>query len=154
MSYADAPTPEETADSSGRGKPIPDQNDPVTKPFWTAVNARQLAIQQCQGCLRFYHPPVGLCWNCLSEALEFTAVSGKGRVYSFAVVRDQRQEAFDDLTPFVVATVELDDAPGVMLRSNLPGVPIDQVRSGMSVVVDYEEIAPGVSIPQFRAAHD
>lgn len=154
MSYSGVSAPPESTET-GRpgGKPVPDQHDPLTRPFWLAANERRLVIQQCQTCRRFYHPPVGLCWDCQSPDLLFTEVSGAGQVYSFAVVRDQRQSAFDALVPYVVATVSLDDAPGVFLRSNLPGTAIEDVTSGMAVRVDFEEIAPGVNIPQFRTTN-
>jgi uncharacterized OB-fold protein len=153
MSYSGVSAPPDSVDlAAAGGKPVPDQRDPVTQPFWHAANERRLVIQQCQACRRFHHPPIGLCWDCLSADLRFTEVSGAGQVYSFAVVRDQRQSAFDALVPYIVATVSLDDAPGVFLRSNLPGVAIDDVRSGMAVRLDFEEIVPGINIPQFRTA--
>lgn len=133
-------------------KPLPDPDDPLTAPFWAAAREGRLVIQQCQACGTSHHPPVGICHKCLGTELAFTPVSGKGHVYSFVVVRDQRLPAFDNLVPYTVATVTLDDRPGIFLVSNIPGTPIDQVRSGMPVSVDFEEIAPGVIIPQFRAA--
>lgn len=133
-------------------KPVPDPDDALTKPFWEGANAGKLVVQNCENCGKFHHPPVGLCWNCLSTSLLFQQVSGRGRVHSFAVVKDQRLPAFDALMPYVVAAVNLDDAPGVILLSNIPGTPIAEVHLGMAVAVEFEEIAPGVSIPQFRAA--
>jgi acetyl-CoA acetyltransferase len=78
-------------------------------------------------------------------------MSGRGHVYSFAVVHDQRIPAFDKLVPYVVASVSLDDAPEVTLSSNILATPVDEIRSGMPVIVEFEEIAPGIAIPQFRA---
>jgi uncharacterized OB-fold protein len=49
-----------------------------------------------------------------------------------------------------VATVMLDDAPGITLTTNLPGTEIDEVKCGMAVAVEFEQIAPDVAIPQFR----
>jgi uncharacterized OB-fold protein len=132
-------------------KPIPDQNDPLTRPFWDAANERKLVVQQCQECDKFHHPPVGICRNCLSTNLSFREMSGRGHVYSFAVVHHQRIPAFDKLVPYVVASVSLDDAPEVTLSSNILATPVDEIRSGMPVIVEFEEIAPGIAIPQFRA---
>ncbi|RWE16587.1 MAG: hypothetical protein EOS41_32075, partial [Mesorhizobium sp.] len=93
--------------------PVPDQNDRLSAPFWKAANSRRLALQRCDNCREFHHPPVGLCPHCLSAKLSFTEVSGRGQVYSWAIVRNQRIAAFEDKVPYIVATIELNDAPGV-----------------------------------------
>jgi uncharacterized protein len=154
MSYGGEVSVDSGPADGHEGKPRPNGNDPLSAPFWAAVNGSHLLVQKCQGCQRFHQPPVGMCMDCLSTDLAFLPVSGNGHVYSFAVVRDQRQPAFDALTPFVVATIALDDAPGVYLSSNLPTIPIDEVRAGQQVTVFFEEIAPGVRIPQFRPVEE
>ncbi|MER8589828.1 OB-fold domain-containing protein [Mesorhizobium sp. M1338] len=132
--------------------PMPDQNDRLSAPFWRAANSRRLAIQRCDNCREFHHPPVGLCPHCLSDKLSFTEVSGRGQVYSWAIVRNQRIAAFADKVPYIVATIELNDAPGVSLLSNMPGTAADQMRHDMPVNVVFQEIAEGVFIPQFESA--
>lgn len=133
--------------------PMPDQNDRLSAPFWKAANNGRLAIQRCDSCREFHHPPVGLCPHCLSEKLSFTEVSGKGRVYSWAVVWQARISAFEGKVPYVVASIDLDDAPGVLfMLSNMPGTAADQMRHDMPVNVIFQEIADGVFIPQFESA--
>lgn len=138
-----------TTQTIGKPVPVPDE---MTAPFWEAARQHRLVIQQCSDCETFHHPPVGICSQCLSIDLQFVDVSGRGYVYSYSIVRDQRLPAFDDLMPYIVAEVRLHDAPGVRLLSNLPGTAIDDVHCGMEVEVDFEEIAPDVVIPQFRKA--
>lgn len=152
MSYGSEAGPAQAGRLEAGAPLIPDQSDPLTSRFWSACNQRRLVIQRCQECRRFHHPPVGLCWSCLSTRLEFVPVDGACQVYSFVVVYDQRLTAFDDRTPYVVATVELSDAAGVLLRTNLANVPIDEVRIGMEVQVVFDEIAPGICLPQFDSA--
>ena len=132
------------------GKPVPDQADPLTAPFWKAASEERLVIQRCQNCKTYHHPPLGICWSCLSTDLKFEEVSGRGRVYSYAIVRDQRLPAFDSLIPYIAATVALDEAPDVTLATNLPGTSIDEVQIDLKVHVEFDEIAPGIKIPQFR----
>lgn len=131
-------------------RPLPDRSDPLTQEFWAAANEERLVIQQCQSCTAFHHPGVGLCTACLSDDLKYVPVSGKGHVYSYSVVYDQRVPAFDPLVPYIVATIELDELPGTFLQTNLPGTSIDEVEFDLPVAVTFEEIAPGVRIPQFR----
>lgn len=131
-------------------KPIPDPHDPITRPYWDAAARDELRIQQCGACKQYHHPPVGICWHCQSTDLAFVPVSGRGTVYTYTIVRDQRIPAFDKHMPFVLGRVELEDAPGILLLTSILGLPVDQVRIGMPVEVEFEPIAEGVKIPQFR----
>jgi uncharacterized OB-fold protein len=131
---------------------VPAQTDPLTQEFWERSNARELVIQRCTECATFYHPPVALCPNDCSASLVFESVSGSGHVYAFSIIHDTRSPAFDQFTPYVHATVTLDDAPAVIMTTNLPGVPLSDVAIGMAVEVDFEEIAPGILIPQFTSS--
>jgi uncharacterized OB-fold protein len=132
---------------STRPVPVPTA---LTEPFWAAANEGRLVIQRCTSCRCFHHPPQGICRSCLSTDLEFVPVSGRGTVYSYSVVRDAQIPGFK--VPYVVASVRLEDAPEVFLLTNLPGVSVEEVRSGLAVEVEFEEIANGIRIPQFRAS--
>ena len=132
-------------------KPVP-VPDNLTKPFWDACNEQRLVIQRCQQCQRYYHPPVGICVNCLSVNLAFEPVSGRGKIYTFSITHDARQPAFQAIAPYTVAVVELEEQRELFLLSNIPGTRPHDVKSGMAVKVEFEEIAPGCRIPQFRQA--
>jgi len=129
--------------------PIPDE---LTETFWESINQRRLVIQRCQNCRTYYHPPVGLCPECLSTELTYEPVSGRGTINSFTITYDARQPAFEAIQPYTVAIVELVEQKGLFMLSNVPGTPADEIRIGLAVVVDFEEIVPGRLIPQFRAA--
>ncbi len=133
------------------GRPLP-QPDELTQPFWDAANARRLEIQRCAGCGRFHHPPVAICARCLSTELRWEPVSGRGRIHSFSIARDTRLQSFAERLPYALASVELEEAPGVILLSNIPGVDLEELFIGMPVEVDFDEIAPGRLVPQFRPA--
>ena len=132
-------------------KPVPAPSE-LTKPFWDAVDSRRLVIQRCQGCRRYHHPPVELCAKCLSSDLAFEPVSGRGSIYSFTITHDARQPAFAEIQPYTVAVVELEEQPELFMLSNIPGVPTDDIKSGMPVEVTFEEVVPGRFIPQFQPA--
>ena len=57
---------------------------------------------------------------------------------------------FNERVPYVAAVVELDEGPRVM--TNVEGMPFDELRVGMPVVVDFKAISDDVTIPVFRAA--
>ena len=81
----------------------------------------------------------------------FDAVAGaRAEILPAADGRGQRLPAFDDLMPYPLAYIQLDDAPGVTLLTNLPGAKVEEVKSGLPVDVEFEEITPGTLIPQFH----
>ena len=51
-----------------------------------------------------------LCSHCGEETLEWVTASGNGTVYSFTVIRQNGVPPFNERVPFVVATVDLDEA--------------------------------------------
>src|SRR4051794_18472561 len=98
--------------------PLPDVDEPLTAPFFAAAAADELAIPRCRDCDRFVWYPKDSCPGC-GGPLEWTAVSGRGRLFTWAVVRRAFLPAFADRVPFVTALVELDEDPSVRLCTYL-----------------------------------
>jgi uncharacterized OB-fold protein len=136
---------------SESGKPLP-LPDAVTAPYWQAAAERRLAVQYCDRCRQFIHPPEPYCPRCQNEGLRFEQVSGEGSVYSYTVVRDNATRGFEEMGPYVVALVELKEQPRLTLVANILGAAIDDVRVGMPVRVTWEEAGEGVVLPQFTPA--
>jgi len=106
-------------------------------------------VQRCIDCgNRFFYPrerdPV-----CLSDNLEWVEVSGKGRVYSFIVVRQPGNPAFGDDVPYIYAIVQLDEGP--RMNGNVTGIPIEDVQIDMALEVHFEERGDQM-IPQWKPA--
>ena len=138
-----------TGHSTGEGlRPWPIA-DEVTAPFWEAARQRQLVLQRCAACERFRHPPSSHCDHCGSDAAEWVDVSGRGRVFSFIV--DHRNMVPGFHGAYVVALVIPDEVSddSVRLCTNLPDCPPESVRIGMPVTVEFEEVRPGIVLPQF-----
>ena len=76
-------------------------------------------------------------------------MSGLGTVYTFAVVRQAFDPAFLSEVPYVVALVELDEQPGLLVLSNIVDVDREAVEIGMRVEVTFEDRGDHV-VPQFR----
>ncbi len=120
-----------------------------TEPFWQAAKKRRLVAPQCANCKTFRLPPTPFCPNCRSKEVNWTELSGEATVYSFAVVHGF--PGMPDLL-LVSAVLELPDAPGARLVSNIVGVAPADVAIGMSVRVDFSPIADGWLLPIFRVA--
>jgi len=128
--------------------PVPDE---VSKPFWDAVNERRLVMQSCKTCNRMQYPPEKACSECGStQNLEWREVNGRGKISGYIVIHDSRIRQIQADQPINMAVIALDDDPTLNFLSNLPGVPVDEVPVGASVQVEFEEVAPGQLIHEWR----
>jgi uncharacterized protein len=123
----------------------------VTEPFWLAAKEDRLVAPKCGSCGHFRLPPTPFCPECQSTEVEWVELSGRAEVYSFAVVTE-----FPGLSGVVLvpAVVDLPDAPGARLVTNVVGVLPEDVTIGMQLVVDFSPIKDGWKLPVFRSASD
>ena len=117
--------------------PVPDE---VSKPFWDGCNEGRLVVQNCSACDRLQHPPRGTCSQCGStDNLGWREMNGRGRVHGFCIMHDSRIRSLQADQPFIIAVIELEDAPEIKMFSHLPGTPVDDnVPVGGTVLVEFE----------------
>ncbi len=128
--------------------PVPDETD---QGFWDAINERRLAIQNCTECNRMQMPPIARCTACgSSDHLEWKEVEGKGRVNGWCVQYDTRVVVLKENQPFNTAIIELAEDPDIKFFSHLPGVAVDQVPVGANVELIFEEVEPGMLVPEWQ----
>lgn len=127
-------------------------DDPLTAFFWEGADNRELWIQRCQACGTYIHLPRPICRNCQSFDLAGERVSGRGVLYSFTQTFKAFHPFFVDRVPYLIATVTLAEQPGLQLLTNLVGIDEPDVRIGMDVEVDFQELAEGYIIPVFKPA--
>jgi hypothetical protein len=123
----------------------------LTRPFWEAANEGRLAIQRCQACDYFNHPPKTLCDRCQSGDLRFEDVSGHGTVWSFTVMHQKSIAGFQDSVPYLTALVELAEQKHLLLVTNLPELDAANVKIGMRVHVSFQRLSDDIALPQFVA---
>ena len=128
-------------------KPLPPIT-PEMAPFWEAARGHRLVVQRCGGCGTHRFPARALCSRCLSRAADWTPVSGRGAVFSFAVMHQVYHPGFADEVPYAVVVVELEE--GARLVSNLIDCPLREVVIGMPVEVVFDQVTPEVTLPKFR----
>ena len=122
---------------------------PRTEAFWTSGADGVLRIARCEDCATWLHPPRPVCPSCRSMAIAPVAVSGRGTVHASTINRYQWSPLLD--APYVIAEVDLDDAPGVRLLTSIVECDIDAVAIGMAVEVCFAR-AGDAWIPLFRPA--
>jgi len=99
--------------------------------FWRKIPQRyNLAGTQCTTCGRYFFPPRNLCPDCRRAGkIREHRFSGMGKVVTYTVIRTA-SEQFEQMTPYVLAIVQLDEGP--RLTAQLVCSP-DEVRIGMRV---------------------
>ena len=125
---------------------VPDP-DPLTQAYWDGAKEQRLLLQRCASCSNVWHPPAPACNGCGAVDYRWQQARGTGSVHSFIVVRESPDPWVAQRVPLVVALVRLDDGP--LIITNLVDCEPDAARVSMRVELCWEELAPGVVLPQF-----
>jgi len=113
-----------------------------------------LALQRCQACGHFQHPPYPTCVSCMAIDLAFEPVSGKGAIYAYTIMYHAGDRRFAAAIPYASIIVELDEAPGALLAGNLLEAPYTEAGVGRRVEVIFEPLNDDITLPQFRLARE
>jgi uncharacterized OB-fold protein len=130
-------------------KPLP-QVSPEMAPFFEAARRHALVVQRCTGCGALRFPARSICSTCLSREATWLPVSGRGTVFSFAIMHQAVHPGFAAETPYAVVVIQLDEGP--RLLSNLVDCRTADVRIGQAVEVVFDDVTPEVTLPKFRRA--
>jgi uncharacterized OB-fold protein len=122
-------------------------------PFWEYAARGELRIQACTGCGELRFPPRPCCPHCQSFESEWRRMSGKGRIWSYAVPHPPLLPAYAEQAPYNAIVVELVEAPRIRLVGNLvsgAGAPLnsvapERIRIGARVQV----VFGGAGLPQW-----
>jgi uncharacterized OB-fold protein len=114
-------------------QPVPSD---FSQPFWQATKQKKLLLQYDPESekYQFFARPSSIYTG--KRNLEWRAASGSGTIYAFTVVHHAPLPAFASRTPYIVASVTLDE--GVRIMANIVNVVPADLRIGMNVVVAWE----------------
>lgn len=131
-----------------RPRPAPSRD---TAGYWEGARRHELVLQQCSVCRAFRHYPRPMCPECHSLHFEWTPSSGRGTIYSYAIVHQLLHPFWQGKVPYNVILVELEEGPRIV--SHLLDCPNDEIEIGMPVSVVFEDVSDDFSLPMFvRAA--
>ena len=133
----------------GPTMPYP-QVDPDTQEFWDACKEHRLVVQQCTNCKNFRFAPVPICYECNSWDYDLVESGGIGEVYTWTITHSPIHPAVADVVPYNTVAVKLLDCGGATITSNLVGVSNDEIKAGMRVKVEWDEVTPEITLPRFR----
>jgi len=126
------------------------------KRFWDAAAQNKLVMQRCQDCRAWVWTPRPSCFECGSERLDWTQMSGRGEIYSFTVIRQvvgrAASKAFEPDIPYVIAWIDLEEGPRML--SSLVNVEPDPkvVKCDMPVEIVFSKLTDDITIPLFQPA--
>ena len=130
--------------------PRPAPRPTVTSaPFWDAARQGKLVLQYDRkaGRYQYWPRPIGIASG--SQDLEWREASGLGRLYSWTLVHVPAR-GFEDVAPYVVAAVDLDERVRVMAR--LVDVDPRALKAGMKLRIDWEPAGEDGRMYVFRPA--
>lgn len=133
-------------------KPLPRPADAITDIFWDHTKQGELIMPYCPRCAEYFWYPRQYCPNCLLPDWEWRKVSGKGKVYTYTLVRQPGNPAFADDVPYPYCIIQLDEGP--RLISNVVGIDPLEVKCEMRVEVTFEKMSDDISLFKFKPAQD
>lgn len=129
-------------------RPLPVTDDEETGGFWNAATEHRLVVRACNSCSAILHLPKSYCHHCGSWDVGWRDVPQTGSLYSWTVLQHSIHEAFP--APCTVVLVQVDEHPEVRFVGQLPGAP--ELYDGMPMRVRFEDVEPGITIPQWEPA--
>jgi uncharacterized OB-fold protein len=112
-----------------------------TQAFWDAAREGRFLIRRCTACGKPHWYPRTICPFCARAETEWVAASGKGKIYSYSVMRRVPE-------PFAIAYVTLAEGPTML--TNIVDCDLDALRIGQDVTVIFKPTEGGPPVPLFR----
>ena len=132
---------------TARSKPLPVVTE-ESRPFWEGCKRGVFLLQYCEACQRYQFYPRLYCMQCGADALSWKQASGRGVIYSYTIIRQNKSPEFVHDTPYNIAIIQLEEGPRLM--SNIIDVAPDALRVDLPVMVVFDSVSDTISVPRFR----
>ena len=123
--------------------------DGLAAEFYAELARGTLALQRCDGCATWRHPPRLACARCGSDRWRWTPVCGRGVVYTWTVTHQPLVPPFADDLPYAVVVVELEEGPrlvtavrGVAPAALAIGLPVEARATRVSETIGLHWFVP------------
>ncbi|MDR2567283.1 MAG: OB-fold domain-containing protein [Bifidobacteriaceae bacterium] len=123
--------------------PVTDTN----RQYWDGLAQGELRLQQCDACGAMRYPDAPCCPECLCDAHTWKPVSGRATLWSWIIMHQRYFEAFDELRPYLVVQIKLEEGP-LMVSSLID--PPDQLEVDAPLKVEFVKSPADRIIPKFR----
>lgn len=120
-------------------KPLPEIGG-LNAPFLEGLRHHEFLVPKCRDCGDYHWVPYPACRTCLSDALEWTPVSGNAHIYSYTIVH-RGLGAFAEEVPYVVVMGELVEQPRpCLVIAQLVGMPRQDIRIGQPIQIGFVDV--------------
>jgi uncharacterized OB-fold protein len=130
-------------------RPLP-QLQGLTREFYDWCGKGELRFQRCVACEAWRHVPREMCPTCGSFEWSWNPSTGRGKVYSWTTVERPMHPAFARAAPYAVVVVEMEE--GVRIASSVVDRDPRKLAIGLPVIVVFDQVVDGVTLPAFRCA--
>lgn len=123
---------------------------PTIEQYQKNIQEEHFRAFKCTNCGAIIAPPSGSCYACGGNKMEWSDVSGKGKLVSFTVIHIAPDE-FQEEAPYFVAIVELEE--GTRVTARLQGYdPLkpEEVELGIPLQLSYETGTSGKKYLAFK----
>jgi uncharacterized OB-fold protein len=103
--------------------------------FYRNVSQGKLLGAKCRKCGKVHVPPRPLCDSCLSKEFDWTVIPEKGRLLTYTVIHIAPAQ-FQEMAPYAMGIIEL--GKDLRLPGMIQGAPLDQIRIGMELTVEFD----------------
>lgn len=107
-------------------------------------------MQKCNQCGHIRFPVSIVCPKCHSMEVEWTKLSGKGKIHSYIIYRQAFHPSYENDIPYAVAIIQLDEGP--RMASNITGCEMEDIKIDMPVEVYFDDVTDEISLPKFKPA--
>jgi uncharacterized OB-fold protein len=132
-------------------KPLPVLTE-ENRPFWEGCRNGKLLLQQCSECHHYQFYPRLYCMHCNSDILQWVEASGRGTIYSYTIIHQNKSPEFVHDTPYNVALVQLDEGP--RLLSNIVDIEVADLKVDLLVAVVFDQVNETFALPRFRPVRE
>jgi uncharacterized OB-fold protein len=129
-------------------KPLPVVTE-ENRPFWEGCRQGKLLLQYCDQCRQHQFYPRLYCMHCGSSNVRWVSASGRGVIYSYTVIHQNKSPEFVQDTPYNVVVVQLAEGPRLM--STIVETGLAELRIDMPVTVVFDVVSEVIHLPRFKA---
>jgi uncharacterized OB-fold protein len=114
--------------------------------FYRHINQGKLLGGKCKKCGKIHLPPRPLCDNCYSTDFDWTEIPTKGKLLTYTVIHIAPTQ-FQSMAPYAMGIVQLEN--GLKISGMIRGVPLDQIKIGMKLGMEFGTCAANQPWPQW-----
>jgi uncharacterized OB-fold protein len=118
-------------------------SSPDTEAFWKAAADGKFMLRRCTACGKAHWYPRAICPFCMSDKTEWVEASGRGKIYTYSVMRRAPE-------PYAIGYVTLEEGPSML--TNFVDCDFDKLKIGQPVKLKFISTEGGPPVPMFAPA--